>query len=352
MKREFLMLAHVYKGEHSGMWFLSEKLDGMRAFWDGGFTRGKLVTDVPFANTEKDGRYVSPQRATGLWSRYGKAIQAPDWWLDKLPTGVPLDGELYAGRGGFQALVSTVKKLTPGPEWRDIRYLVFDTPPYRVIFANGEINVPNFRKKFVGLSWPEPAGGPPRPDFQAVNGWLKDRPFWNEVAQLHEQTQLPPRPADLIAERLDRVVSEGGEGLMLRAPTSFWVPQRARTLLKLKPYNDDEATVVGYVWGRETDKGSKLLGLMGALVVSWKGKRFELSGFTDDERRMKTAGTGVVESAFEHGCSHPGEAVPDVFYNPRFPRGSQVTFRYRELTDDGIPKEARYWRTAEGGMIK
>ncbi len=131
---------------------------------------------------------------------------------------------------------------------------------------------------------------------------------------------------------------------MLRNPGSFWVPQRSRQLLKAKGMLDAEAEVIGYVFGRATDKGSKLLGLMGAMIVKWNGRIFELSGFTDEERWLMEKGKASDHSAYEFGTEHPGERVPDSFHNPKFPVGSQVTFKYRELSDAGVPKEARYMR--------
>lgn len=350
-KREFLMLAKMYEGtEPIGSWFCSEKLDGVRAFWDGGFTRGKLCSDVGFANVEKDKRYVTKPKATGLWSRYGKAIQAPDWWLDRLPVGLPLDGELYMGTTQFQSLVSVVKKIVPGLEWKGVQYKVFDSPPYHAVFANGEVNVTNFRKKFVGVQYPRSGPGADtsrRWDFASVQQYLKEAQVANSVVEIHQQVQLPTYSADAkeeVALRLEAVLTTSGEGLMLRHPTSLWVPQRSRQLLKTKGLYDDEAEVVGYVFGRETDRGSKLLGLMGAMIVRWQGRIFELSGFTNEERWLLEEGKATDQSAYDYGCEHPGQNVPEQFHNPRFPIGSKVTFKYRELTVDGIPKEARYFR--------
>lgn len=345
------MLAHVYKGDEPiGSWFCSEKLDGCRAFWDGGFTRGKLCSDVPFANVEKDKRYVRPPRATGLWSRYGKAIQAPNYWLDRLPVGIPLDGELFGGRSEFQSLISTVKKLVPGPEWNAIQYKVFDSPPYHAIFANGEINVTNFRKRFTGIDYPRSGPGTDaarRWDFASVQRWMLDTIPQNDVLQVLPQHRMVPRSADAHEElraSLAEIITGAGEGLMLRNPASMWVPQRSRQLLKAKGMLDSEAEVIGYVYGKETDKGSKLLGLMGAMIVRWNGRIFELSGFTDDERWISKIGSATDQSGYDFGTEHPGERVPDSFHNPRFPVGSKVTFKYRELTDTGVPKEARYLR--------
>ncbi len=339
MNREFLQLAQNYdpSKHYIGGFYVSHKLDGMRAFWDGGVTRGMACTEVPFANIEKDFRKVKPPISTGLWTRYGKPIQAPAAWLDQLPP-IPLDGELYLGPGTFQSLLSVTKTLVPGPEWDRVRFYIFDAPQYQEVFTDGRINNPNFKKVFSDLiPWFKS-----RTTFSKTLNFDDNYNFFKKlgtkVVVPHEQIRLTTNEREakaIVQSMLEQVTSDGGEGLMLRAAYSFWVPKRVSTLLKVKKLLDAEATVVGYTWGRETDKGSKLLGLMGAMIVVWQGRRFELSGFTDAERALSTFDT-----------KNPGQIVPDTVSNPLFPRGSKVTFRYRELTNDSIPKEARYWRKA------
>ncbi|MGO9107157.1 MAG: hypothetical protein ACLQDH_13660, partial [Dissulfurispiraceae bacterium] len=103
-KREFLQLADHYDPFKSNVagWYISEKLDGTRCFWDGGLSRGLPPESVPWASVTdpKTGERKAKIKpiATGLWSRYGNPIMAPDWWLNRLPA-CPLDGELWAGRG-------------------------------------------------------------------------------------------------------------------------------------------------------------------------------------------------------------------------------------------------------------
>lgn len=350
-KRHFLQLAHTYKqGDAIGGYYCSEKIDGMRAFWDGGITRGVQASLVAFSNTDRKSHLLKAPVSTGLWSRYGNVINAPAWFLDSLPK-IPLDGELYAGRGNFQSLMSTVKDLNPGPGWRNVSYMAFDTPPYHVVFGDGEINETNFKKKFVGLraklNWPSMTlSGAPQ--FRQVWHYLSELEE-NDVFKVHYQRELPPmtdHAVKVMNECLDQVISDGGEGLILRHPTAGWIPSRVRTCLKVKSQLDAEGTVTGYTWGRETPLGSKLLGLMGALVLDFNGKRLELSGFTDAERSMCVIG-GTHQDAYEIGQQHPGQEIDELIVNPRFPRGSKITFKYRELTDDGLPKEARYWRKHE-----
>lgn len=363
-KREFLMLAHIFddKKHAPGNWFMSEKLDGMRAFWDGGITRGLLARDVPFANVDKHHRFVDQDvRATGLWSRYGQVIRAPGQWLDQLPT-CPLDGELYIGRGQFQRLCSIVKKHNGG-EWDEVRYLVFDTPSLDVVFADGKIsNPPNFVKTFKGVyDWLASVdtkcrvfihGAAP---FEKRYRFLQTHVPRSTTVEVHRQEQLPAQTSAALGrvfDELAQVCEKDGEGLMLRKPSSPWLPHRSHDLLKVKKMQDAEGVVVGYTWGKETDRGSRLLGMMGALVLIYQGKRFELSGFTDEERAMCTLGEGTGsgrDAAQMEGIRYPGCPVnTDLFHNPKFPLGCRVTFKYRELTVAGIPKEARYLRKHPG----
>jgi len=111
MKQEYLMLSHIFKPMKQSVagWFVSEKLDGIRAYWDGGLSRGLPASEVPYANTVKDFRLNHQVMATGLWTRTGKVIYAPDYWLNQLPS-IPLDGELYIGPNSFQELTSIVSK--------------------------------------------------------------------------------------------------------------------------------------------------------------------------------------------------------------------------------------------------
>lgn len=332
-KREFLMLAHNFKNQSIGGWLMSEKLDGMRAFWDGGVSRGKFCSLVPWANTLKDHIKKTPPIATGLWSRGGKAIHAPDWFLATLPNH-PADGELYAGPGLFQQVMTTVKGDRPDERWRDIRFCCFGLPAYSTVFADGFIEKTGVKmaNAYKGLD------ETPQKLLQQVIDHEED----NECFYWLMQEKLPMSQEDAIDrinERMDYVLKHKGEGLMLANPHAKWEPCRSHYLLKVKRFLEDEGVVVDYVWGKHTDKGSKLKGLMGAALVKYNGKLFELSGFTDEERRLEFVSGGDAREAESDG----GDVQGNIF-NPKFPRGSVIRFKYRELTDAGIPKEARYFR--------
>jgi len=362
-KREFLMLAHTFREEKHGIggWFMSEKLDGMRAYWDGGITRGFTKSDVPWANTEKDERYKKEPIATGLWSRYGNVIHAPDWWLNELPK-IPLDGELYGMGLPRQDLMSTVKALEPGEGWYEVLFFCFDMPSFDRIFMDGFINTTNFKKHFQDIRrWVyedtditsleyNPKKTTP---FQSTYILLQRNLTTNVIARPHVQKRLPlatDKAIDLVNQKCTEISVAGGEGLILRKPESIWVPCRSHDLLKVKKFEDAEGTVVGYITGRRTDKGSKLLGKMGALILRLdSGQRLELSGFTDEERLLVDINNpdliiGNATPASDWAQDNPETECPDWIEAVHFPRGSRVTFKFRGKSKDGIPQEARYWR--------
>jgi DNA ligase-1 len=320
-KRENLMLAHVWNPAKHGVagWMMSEKLDGMRCFWDGGISRGQPCRNVPYANTEKDHRLVEEPIATGLWSRYFKVIHAPDWWIDRLPN-VPLDGELYSGN--FQDVMSFVKKFNPiDGEWQQVQYRVFDKPSLRVVLGEHYDWVKDHDDTIM--------------DFEQAYAWLMK----HHPELTHEQIPLSFSTAEAleqIDEKLFEICDRGGEGLMLRKRSSIWTPQRSHELLKVKKFLDAEAEVIGYTSGRLTDRGSKLLGMIGALIVRFGKVTFELSGMTEEEREFEVGSDWAAEN--------PGSVCPDHCQGRVIKIGDTIRFKYRELTRDGVPKEARVWR--------
>ena len=350
MKRHFLQQAKVFNEAKHGVigQLMSEKLDGMRAFWDGGVSRGHAALDVPWANTEKDKKIVY---ATGLWSRYGKVIHAPDWWLDKLPL-IPLDGELFTGRGKFQQTMSFCRKHTPVySEWEQVQFMVFDSPCLSNVLYDSHIKQGSYDKQLVGCKeWIETYGGEwnhtdPKIPFQESYAMFDEHTHLSSICQPIKQIQVLSHEqySDFVAE----VAMLNGEGVILRSPSASYIAERPDHITKIKPFLDAEAEVIGYVTGRETDRGSKLLGMMGALVVKYNNRIFKLSGFTDRERSLTNTSRGQTdnyEDATLWAYAHPETSCPDWIEATYFPRGSFVTFLYRELSDEGIPKDARYFR--------
>lgn len=206
---------------------VSEKLDGVRALWDGRTLR----------------------------FRSGLPVPAPAWFTAALPA-TALDGELWSGRGQFETLVGTVRRERPvSAEWAAVRFAVFDEP-----------GAPDpFETRAARLAARVQAAGAA-----------------HLVAVAHEV--LPDRAA--LQRRLDEVLGLGGEGLMLHRAQARWQRGRSADLLKLKPLADAEAQVVGHEPGR-----GRHAGRLGALRVrTAEGVEFRLgTGFSDAEREAPPA---------------------------------------------------------------
>jgi DNA ligase-1 len=228
---------------------MSEKLDGVRAYWDG-------ETFV---------------------SRLGNSFVAPDWFIADLPADT-LDGELWVDRKKFQRTIGIVRSGAGGDAWREVRYVVFDAPNARGSF---EDRLAHARRVL------ERAGAP--------------------YARCHDHVQSAG--IDHLRDELRRVEALGGEGLMLRQPGSPYVVGRSSSLLKVKTFHDAEARVVAHTRGTGKHKGR-----VGALVVELaNGTRFNIgTGLSDIER-----------------------AAPP-------PIGAIISFRYQELSDDGVPRFPSY----------
>jgi DNA ligase 1 len=238
-----------------GYW-VSEKLDGVRALWDG----------------------------SQLRFRSGGLIPAPSWFTAKLPS-TPLDGELWMGRGQFDALSGAVRQQQPDDAlWRSIRYMVFDQPASPALFSE---RLAELRQAVAATAWP----------------------------QLVAVEQFTVSGSAQLAAKLAEVVAAGGEGLVLHHAQSRLASARADQLYKLKPLYDAEATVLGHTAGH-----GKYQGMLGALdVQTADGQRFKIgTGLSDAQRQSPPA------------------------------IGSRVTYSYQGLTASGKPRFARFLRQHDG----
>lgn len=217
-----LLLAHSWdQFTDLAGWWMSEKLDGVRAYWDG----RRLV------------------------SRLGNAFVAPDWFLDGLPDH-PLDGELWGGRKRFQRTVSIVRRQDGGQEWKEIRFVVFDAPGLEKPFEERQHH---------------------------CRQWLGEDSHQRFAVLAQERC----RDLSHLRSELSRVEAQGGEGLMLRQPGSLYETGRSWTLLKIKSFHDAEGVVVGHQPGEGRHKGR--LGAL--LLELPNGIRFSVgTGFSDAER--------------------------------------------------------------------
>lgn len=355
-KRELVMLAKESKGEEdiSG-WYWSEKLDGMRVLWDGGVSRDMEIGVVPWANLGKGDTAL----ATGLWSRYGNPVYAPDWFLNALPTCI-LDGELFGGRGHFQRTMSACKKKKPiDEEWSNLSFKVFSTPQLQNLFRSGQIRNANF-ERYIFMDQCEEffscyasddlhhlvtARGTNIPfnrELEYLESWLDEAD--PNIVSLHAQLKLPndqDHAWEVANQKTKNILAMGGEGGIVRNHSAPWIPKRVSDLLKIVPAHDAEAIITGATSGR-VGKTGKLHGLVGNFVVLYNGNiEFELSGFTDAERAINCP---VAEAWAKQ---NPGQRFPVGLLNEgvfQFGLGQEITFTYKELTKAGVPKNARFKR--------
>ncbi len=254
-----LMLAGQWRGATDvSRYLVSEKLDGVRARWDG----------------------------RHLWSRAGHRIRTPDGFTDGWPAQA-LDGELWMGRGRFEATSATVRS-GPGDAagWRRLRFMAFDLPAHDGVFS----------ERLAALQAVVARTGSP------------------QLAVIAQQRVDDDRQ---LQQLLRSIVDAGGEGVMLHHQDNRYSPGRSEGLLKLKPHDDAEASVIGHLPGK-----GKYHGQTGALLVeAADGRRFRLgSGLSDAQRRDPPA------------------------------LGSQVTYRYNGLTVHGMPRFPRFLRLREEAL--
>lgn len=341
--RKFLMLSHdldVKKHRLAGN-FMSEKLDGMRAVWIPQ-TAGRPIDEVFFANVKKKKGKQAVAIATGLWSRYGNIIHAPEDFTIQLPLDTILDGELNFGRGGWKQTMQTVKDHVPGPDWKDVKFSIFDSPLPEQLFQDGRINDPQYQKMIhwqqakveLGMS-DDPSDSMSR-IFEFTYKRLQTLGLNGPNVEVMHQELLPfngPKALARYEEFLAEVLAAGGEGVIIRFSSSEWEPQRSNYMFRMKAELDSEAVVIGYTSGEE----GKHHGKLGSLRVLWNNITFDLSGFTDAERELLPE--------YQQWAADNAKALEvnnDI--SGVFPRGTVVQFKYREITADGKPKEARFYR--------
>lgn len=231
-----LMLPEVYteQVDVSG-WLMSEKLDGIRGYWD-----GKHLLS-------KNGNVFSPHAA----------------FVRDLPP-FPVEGEIWGGRGSFEQTVAIVKKEGPHIGWLQLKLAIFDVPK-----ASG-----GFTQRIAKAS-----------------DWFAAHP--SAYAFVIPQTRV--RSREDLQQHLARIEKLGGEGLIVRKPDADYAAGRSTEILKVKNYQDAEAKVLAHLPGK--GRNERRLGSM--LVEQGDGIRFKIgSGFSDAERESPPPIGAVVTFKF------------------------------------------------------
>jgi DNA ligase-1 len=172
-----LLLGYPWTTQKVKGWWLSEKLDGVRAYWDG----------------------------QSLLSREGKPLKAPAWFVMSLPAGVTLDGELWAGRGRYSSAMAACKTANHAA-WPQMRFAAFDLPGHAGTFEERQAAL-----QAAGL---------------AGTAFVVPQQVCRDFGHLKTE--------------LRAVADAGGEGLMLREAGSRYVAGRSHTLLKVRCANNTE----------------------------------------------------------------------------------------------------------------
>lgn len=189
------MLPQVYaEGDAITGWWMSEKLDGVRGYWD-----GRL-----------------------LWSKQGKLMQPHPDFVAGLPD-FALEGELWGGRGSFELCASVVQQPL-SEQWLQLQFAIFDLPAMP---------------------------GPFSERIEQARRWFKDHP--SPHAFVIEQ--IPVKDQSQLQAELQRVEAAGGEGLIVRNPQSLYAAGRSADLLKVKSFADAEAIVVEHLPGQGENQG-------------------------------------------------------------------------------------------------
>ena len=232
-----------YDDQNITGWVMSEKLDGVRAVWDG----HKLLS-------RKSNRFYPH----------------PDF-IKHFPP-FPLDGELWSKRNDFEQISSIVTDNNSSTRWFDLSYHIFEAP-----HAKG-----NF---FMRM--------------EKVRQWFDHHP--NSHVRIVQQ--IPVFSKKELMDYLKEVEVQGGEGVMVKNPYLPYSPGRNATLLKVKSYDDMEGRVIGYSAGK--GKFSGMVGSLHIELEN--GIRFYLGSGLSTKNRKNPPPLGSIVTFKYYGLTDSGK---------------------------------------------
>ncbi len=237
-------------------WVMSEKLDGIRGFWDG----------------------------KQLLTRGGKRVMAPDWFIENYPP-FAIDGELWTKRADFEGISSIVRRKNPDERWRKITHQIFEVPNQQ-----------------GGLL-----------DRLAV---LRDYLKMRVDSPIKIIKQYPINQRHQVKRFLQNIVRKGGEGVVVRNPNTAYQTGRLSSALKVKQYLDTECVIEEILPGKGKYTGK--MGAL--LCKTKKGVLVKIgSGFKDIQRENPPPiGTTITFKYF--GLTKKGKPKYPVFLRIRLVR--------------------------------
>ncbi|MCE3039972.1 DNA ligase [Helicobacter anatolicus] len=175
-------------------YLVSEKLDGMRAYWNG----------------------------KQLISKSGRVIEAPEWFIQNLPPFC-LDGELYTKRKDFEHIISIIKSRKNQDSWKELKYYIFELP-YQAGNLKQRLQV------------------------------LKDYLLIHSIAHVKIIPQYQFQNTKEIEEFFLEIKKLHGEGIVLRKNDTPYQTGRSQNALKYKVFLDSECEIIGYKMGKKSLK--------------------------------------------------------------------------------------------------
>ena len=246
--------------------------------------RGKSIKFPCYTQRKYDGTRCVAISGKGLYSRNKKRYPHLDHIvaeINKLPSTIILDGELYSDTLTFQEIVGIVKRetLKEGDEKKQLQiklhvYDIINEAPYELRYTNLQILFNKYKFQHLVL-------------------------VKSDICESEEA----------IKELHARYVAEGFEGLMLRNKTGLYKNSRAVDLQKFKEFFDGEFKIVGYKEGEGLEAG----------CVIWVCE---------------------AENGLQFACRPRGtrEERVELYSNGDKYVGKKLTVRYQEMTDSNVPR--------------
>ncbi len=220
-KPDLFLLKNYDKNKAIIGWVMSEKLDGIRGFWDG----KKLLT------------------------RGGKVLNPPKWFTKNYPP-FAIDGELWTRRADFENISSIVRSQDSGERWREISHQIFEVPKQ----SGGLLERLSVLRAYLAKN--------PNPFIKII-------------------TQTPIKSKQQLGDSLGKITRSGGEGLVVRDSTTPYQTGRLASALKVKKYIDDECIVIKILGGKGKYLGK--MGSLQCRLKNGNVVKIG-SGFNDNER--------------------------------------------------------------------
>ncbi|MDD2357537.1 MAG: DNA ligase [Thiovulaceae bacterium] len=217
-----LQKPNIYHDQNISGWMMSEKLDGIRGYWDG----------------------------KQLLSRQNKPINAPKWFTQDLPP-FALDGELWTMRADFENIQSIVMDDKPSEKWKEITYNIFEVPN-----AEG-----NFTQRLQKAQ-----------DYISAHHLMHVRVITQKICNNKKE----------LKKFLDEVLKKHGEGAVIKDGSKNYFEGRSDSILKVKLAQDMEGKVIGYKAGTGKYKG--MMGSLKVELESGE-HLFIGTGFSDETRK-------------------------------------------------------------------